>query len=252
MKKLHKMTALILTGMTAVTLLAGCGAQPAAQTDTTPESTPAAASEAPAESEATTATETPAQTPAPEEQEAPKLKQVKINVNDDHLQFRIDYDEEGRVSAMAIPVIEDADPTDPLNDETLYVDYTTGTPVVHYLQAHLDAYAAAYPDAPVSPSIEETQTYDDGTLKRVIAGCGAVTGVEFNADGLPAYIIYAQEDISHKLTYTQDADGRYTFAGGEEIYGHFDSGTDTPYAEVLPDEIKDGYYTDYEGWVEYQ
>ena len=52
MKKLHKMTALFLTGMTAVTLLAGCGAQPAAETDIAPERTPASVEESPVESEA--------------------------------------------------------------------------------------------------------------------------------------------------------------------------------------------------------
>ena len=79
MKKLHKMTALFLTGMTAVTLLAGCGAQPAAETDIAPERTPASVEESPVVSEADAkneiplVTEAPAQLPVPEEQVAPKL-----------------------------------------------------------------------------------------------------------------------------------------------------------------------------------
>lgn len=77
MKKLHKMTALFLTGMTAVTLLAGCGAQPAAETDIAPERTPASVEESPVESEAPAKIEIPIVTEAPAVTPPPRNRRLR-------------------------------------------------------------------------------------------------------------------------------------------------------------------------------
>lgn len=256
MKKLHKMTALFLTGMTAVTLLAGCGAQPATETDIAPERTPASVEESPVESEAPAkieipiVTEAPAETPAPEEQEAPKLKQVKILVHPTGggtMYFTVDYDEEGRASAMYCRFDEDTEPATPAEDDAMYVDYSSGMPDVYYRPEFVNAYL----DAPYLPSIADVQTYDDGSLKLVYGGFGAALEFEFDENGLPTYVLCAQDDISHKLTYTQGADGRFAFADGAEIYGHFIDGFDIPYTRVAPD-VYVNHSASYEGWVEYQ
>lgn len=252
MKLLHTAAALFLSAA----LLAGCTAAPAESEAPAAISAeiaavePSAEGETPVEDAVPTEEAVEATEDTPAEAEAPKLQQVKVLVHPTgggNLYFTVDYDEEGRPSAMYCRFGEDTVPATAAEDDTMYVDYSGGAPDVYYLPEYVNA----FPDAPYSPSICDVQTYDDGALKLVYGAFGAALEFEFNENGLPAYVLNAQDDISHKLLYTQDADGRYAFAGGEEVYGHFFDGVDTPYAQVAPD-VFAGMSASYEGWVTYQ
>ena len=196
MKKLKKILTLTLAAVTTIGLLAGCGA-----------------------AENGSASDTSSQA----EETAAAVKQVKLvaHTSDGIDQnFVFTYDESGRISSIGCYQDTDQAPEDKSQDDTLYVDYTSGTADVNYGQELLDA---SSPEDADYPKVFETSLYDDGTLKYVYAGRDAATKVEFNEDGLPVYCAQTQDMGDYAIEYTANEDGTYSFAGATDEYpGHFD------------------------------
>lgn len=220
MKNLNKLTAVILSALTAAALLAGCGAVPAAsssaETETAaaqsaPETVDTAAEKAtpdvePAESaESTENTESQDQE-APAEESAPKLENLdrfEISCDDPYgPNGWMRYDEQGRL--IEIDDVFD-DGTAPAFVTALYINYDEeGKADVHFDRA----LAAEYEGTPGEMNVYDVETYEDGTIEFIDAGNGARWNMEFNEQGLPTYYMIAQENYGYLITYTEDENGQ--------------------------------------------
>lgn len=163
------------------------------------------------------------QTSVSEETTASALKQVKLiahtSWNEDQ-NFVVNYDEDGRIISMGCYTDTDQASADKSEDDTLYVDYTSGKPEVSY---NSEILAALSPDDADYPTVFDVETFDNGSLKYVYAGHGAALQFEFDENGLPIYCSETQDMGDYAIKYTQGADGKFAFESAvDEMPGHFD------------------------------
>ncbi len=200
MKNLKKVLALTTAIAAAAFMVTGCGAS----------GNDAAGSSSASE-----------QTSASESSES-VLKQVKLVAHTDSQDqnFIVNYDEEGRIISMGCYIDTDKAPADKAEDDTLYVDYTSGKAEVSY---NSEILAALSPEDVDYPTVQEVTTFDNGSPKYVFASHGAALKFEFDENGLPVYCSQTQDMGDYAIGYGQDENGRFIFTGAiEENPGYFD------------------------------
>lgn len=202
MKNLKKVLALTTAIAAAAFMITGCGSS----------GNDAAGSTAASE-----------QTSAAAESSESALKQVKLVAHTswgEDQNFIVNYDEEGRIISMGCYIDTDEAPADKAEDDTLYVDYTSGKAEVNYNSEILAALSQEDIDY---PTVQEVTTYDNGSPKYVFASHGTALKFEFDENGLPVYCSQTQDMGDYAIGYGQDESGRFIFTGAiEENPGHFD------------------------------
>lgn len=239
MKK-QKFAALILSVLTTLSLLAGCGAPaPAASEETSSattsqtapeaESTPVApAAESEAAPSASPVAESAADTdtaPAAESASTEVLRQFRFTTREYGPNMLFTYDKEGRLEHLSVS----SNPEDYSNALDFLITYgTDGQPAVTIDPAD----TAGLENTPVMPTVQVVETREDGSLARLEATSGGIIWVEFNENGLPTYLCSAQDDLGYLLTYRTDEAGHWALDTATFVYDHQIGHTDTPQEDI--------------------
>lgn len=233
MKNLNTPSALLLSAVASLSLLAGCGTAPAASEVAAEPSVQAES--ATTDSEA--ATPTPEAGNAPEQASAAAADEVAASDTADAdtarfpREFRFTggeyqangdftYDEQGRLTHITLSMHPDfSDGSD------ILIDYDeSGAPHACFAPEQVEEWKGT----PYEPEVYEMTVGEDGFLTNLQAGDGCALYVDFDENHLPAYFSYAQDDVGYLLTYTADADGRLTLTGADCVYGYIFGDEATP------------------------
>lgn len=222
--KLLKISLLVLSALTAVTLLAGCTGpveklfSPAAKETEPPAQTtpdPAAAENTAGEPSAVPE-ETPAESGAGE-----VLREFRFLTQPYGPNALFTYDRQGRLEHITVS----SDPDDFTNGFDLIVAYGEDGAASVSIDPED---TAGLENTPMMPMINAVETRADGTLQSLDAFSGALIYLEFNDQGLPTYFCCAQDDLGYQITYRTAADGRWEMESATYVYGHYLDHTDTP------------------------
>lgn len=229
MKLFARMTALAVSALGCLTLLAGCGTSLPAEL---PDAQPAPAeltAETSAPEEATPVALTPAEAPpgadtadaADARPAAPLLREVRFTTEDYGMNGLFRYNADGQLETVDVSM--NADLSDPLF--TLTVDRVDGHAQLHLDQTLVDELAGT----PGQLTDLEMVCYADGEPRSIDLGFYEMrTCIDFAEDGLPTYFSAAQEDCGYLLDYTRGDAGQAAFAGAQFVTGHTVDAPGTP------------------------
>lgn len=239
MKK-QKIVALVLSALTTLSLLAGCGAsttaassgtaaasvsEPAAETGSAPASSAA-------DSEAASEAASAAEDTAPETSAAPAaevLRQFRFTTREYGPNMLFTYDKEGRLEHLSV--------TSRYNDFSEALDFLISYGEDGQATVTIDPEdAAAYEGTPFAPTVKTVETREDGSLELLQAYTDFGVWIEFDEEGLPTYLCAAQDDLGYLLTYRTDEEGHKALDTATFVYDHQIGHTDTPQEDTCTPE----------------
>lgn len=223
MKKIFRLSALLLSAVASLAVLAGCGAAQTAAPAAADTAVQAESGEEektlslPEASSADTAAEQEAETmpaeTAPAEEAAPAMpREFRFTCDNYQSCGDFQYDEQGRLTQLSVSIFPDfSSATD------IFITYDeTGTP-----------HAAFDPElvrqrtgTPEEVAIYELTTDENGYISHLSAGDGCAIYVDFGENHLPSYFSYAQEDAGYLLNYHITDTGVWTMDEPESVYGY--------------------------------
>lgn len=229
MKK-QKITALILSALTTLSLLAGCSTPAPTASSESGAEPPAAVSEAAPETESTSASSTAASEASSESTPAAEvLRQFRFTTREYGPNMLFTYDKQGRLEHLSVT----SNPEDFGNALDFLITYgEDGQPTVTIDPED----TAGYENTPVMPTVQAVETRDDGTLARLEATSGGMIWIEFDEEELPTYLCSAQDDLGYLLTYRTDEDGHRALDTATYVYDHQIGHTDTPQKDTCTPE----------------
>ena len=163
----------------------------------------------------------PSPTPVKTPPQQPILQTFTFTTTQYDANVRLTYDHQQRVTHIEVGM----DPEDFSDALDLLVTYDEAGQASVAIDP---ADTAGREDTPDMPLIKKVELQPDGTLALVEAGFNAEIVLEFNDDGLPDYICYAQEDLGYQLTYDKTADGTWELQQAVYVADHLSHHTDTP------------------------